>query len=198
METDYLFICDVLGFSNIVTDSSEHELSGRARAWVTPSTAAANKAGVKGMQLISDTFLASAPSTCEGLGQLVSYAQTLLNDGAPQSLPIRGAISHGLFEWGQLTYGKAVIAAHRLESSLEWVGVACDNELPHVEDQWGISSLVCYPAPERTGMIRLRPVVRWQVPRFKELERLLCPGFPTRSHLCDLLRDSELMENLFK
>lgn len=119
METGYFFICDVLGFSNIVTNSSEHELSGRVQAWVTLSTAAAKKVGVKGMQLISDTLFASAPSTSEGLGQLVSYAQTLLTDGVPQSLPIRGALSHGLFESGQLTYGKAVIAAHRLESSLE-------------------------------------------------------------------------------
>ncbi|MDO9350142.1 MAG: hypothetical protein Q7U55_02780, partial [Deltaproteobacteria bacterium] len=140
------------------------------------STAAAEKAGIKGVQLISDTVFASAAASLGGLQQLISYAQALLKEGSAQSLPIRGAISYGTFEWGQLTYGKAVVAAHRLESSLEWIGVACDNELPHLEEAWGISSLVCYPVPERAGMIRLRPAVTWRVPKFKELTRLLCSG----------------------
>lgn len=180
MQTGYFFICDVLGFSNIVSNSDEGELAGRVQAWVDLSSDAAKRAGVDSVQLISDTLFASTDSTTEGLRRLVTCAQLLLADGTARSLPIRGAIAHGQFQWGQLTYGKAVVGAHHLEMSQEWVGVACENELPHLESHWGIRSLVAYPVPLRSGMVRVHPVVAWDVPKFKDLAKGLAGGGLTR------------------
>jgi len=176
MQTGYFFICDVLGFSRIVSNSDESELTARVQAWVDLSTEAAKRAGVDSVQLISDTLFASTDSTAEGLQRLIAYAQSLLTDGAARSLPIRGAIAHGQFQWGLLTYGKAVVEAHHLEMSQEWVGVACQNELPHLASQWGVRALVAYPVPLRSGMVRVYPVVAWDVPKFQDLARQLCGG----------------------
>ena len=180
MQTGYFFICDVLGFSNIVANSDEDEIGGKVQAWVDLSTEAAQRAGVDSVQLISDTLFASSDSSAEGLRRLISYSQALLTDGTARSLPVRGAIAHGQFQWSQLTYGKAVVGAHRLEVAQEWVGVTCDSEMPHVEAHWDIRSLVAYPAPLRAGMVRVYPVVAWDVPKFKDLARQLCSGGLTR------------------
>jgi len=146
MTSGYFLISDILGFPKIVASSTEEDASARVQSWVELAERAGADAGITAMQLISDTLFASAPDTSEGLGELVRYSKMLSERGLECSLPIRGGVSHGQYEWGSLTYGKAVLSAHRIESSLEWVGIACEPELPHVADHWGFDSLVCYPA----------------------------------------------------
>lgn len=111
----YFFIADLLGFRRIVQNSTEETLPQRVMAWVDLIETTAGKCGIKQIQLISDTVFAATESSADGLQRLVSLAHGLLSDGLKQSLPVRGAITHGSYEWGRLTYGKAVIRAHGLE-----------------------------------------------------------------------------------
>lgn len=170
----YFFIADLLGFSRIVKNTPEDTLQERIAAWIGLVESTAAKLEITQLQLISDTVFAASESTRSGLAKLISFARTLLNQGMPQSLPIRGAISHGSYNWGALTYGKAVITAHELETAQDWIGVGCHNLLPHLADAWGLDSLVCFPLPLKRGPIRLHPVVAWEVPEFPRLVRALC------------------------
>jgi hypothetical protein len=172
----YFFICDLLGFSNIVENSSEDELSKRIQAWVSLVETAASDCHVTRHQLISDTVFAAADSRAEELRRLADFGRHLLSIGIGQSLPIRGAITYGRYEWGKLTYGKAVIRAHELEMSQNWIGVACDNLLPHIDDVWGLDSIICYPAPMKGTHIRTYPVIAWEVPEFRLLANYLTHG----------------------
>lgn len=176
----YFFIADLLGFSRIVENTPEEALQERIAAWVALVEATAARLGIPQFQLISDTVFAATDSTRGGLGKLIGFARDLLNDGVPQSLPIRGAISHGSYTWGALTYGKAVIQAHELETAQDWIGVGCDNLLPHLADSWGLDSVVCFPLPLKRGPIKLHPVVSWAVPEFPKLVRALCDKGLTR------------------
>ena len=97
----YFLTADLLGFSNIVTNSSEDELSERIGDWVTLVETAAHACNVQNIQLISDTVFASADSTTAGCSSLAAFARRLLNDGVLKSLPVRGAITYGTFEWPQ-------------------------------------------------------------------------------------------------
>ncbi len=171
--TGYFLIADLLGFGSIVQNLSEESLSNRIETWVELIQGTATKLGVQHVQLISDTVFAATESSSEGLEKLIKFGSTLLNAGVPLSLPIRGAISHGEYSWGKLTYGKAVIRGHELEAAQDWIGIGCENALPHLTSAWGRDSLVCYPLPMKRGAIRLHPVVAWEVPEFQVLIRFL-------------------------
>lgn len=169
----YFLTADLLGFRNIVKNSSDDELSARVTKWISLVEASATDPSVRQIQLISDTVFAACESSAEGLSAIVSFARSLLQNGASASLPVRGAITHGSFEWGKLTYGKAVIKSHQLESNQDWIGIACDNAMPHLESMWHHDRLICYPPPLKTGSVMLSPVVAWDVPAFEELTAAL-------------------------
>ncbi len=169
----FFLTADVIGFSNIVKNSNSVELNDRIGGWIAVVEAAARNAEVTRIQLISDTVFAVSDSTPEGLLSLIRFSQHVLQEGLAASLPVRGAITHGHFEWGQLTYGKAVIQSHQLESTQDWVGIACESNLLFVEQMWGLDKLVCYPAPLKSGPIKLCPVVAWNVPEFAKITKLL-------------------------
>lgn len=86
---------------------------------------------------------------------------------------MRGAIVHGEVAWGQLTYGKAVIQAYKIEQSLDWIGIACSPKLPRVDEMWDWDTVVVYPVPKRQGQVQVVSVVSWQVPSAKELTSLI-------------------------
>ncbi|MFN5495694.1 MAG: hypothetical protein ACK5C3_03830 [bacterium] len=169
----YFLTADLLGFSSIVSNSNANELPTRIGAWISLVDSAAQDAGVEKIQLISDTVFAGADSSAEGLTSLVAFARNLLNRGVCRSLPVRGAIAHGSFEWGNLTYGKAVIQSHQLESKQNWIGIACEQDLLHAEKLWHHDCLVCYPPPLKAGRVTLNPVVAWAVPQFEDLAKSL-------------------------
>ena len=176
----FFLTADLLGFSNVINNSNDNEVSARVDAWTSLVDAAAQEAGVQRLQLISDTVFAGSDSTAEGLTSMVSFACALLNKGARSSLPVRGGITHGSFEWGRLTYGKAVIKSHQLESKQDWIGIACEGNLPHVEKMWRHDGLVCYPPPFKSGSVMLHPVVSWDVPDFESLTKSLTSNGLTR------------------
>lgn len=169
MESGYFFIGDVLGFKNIVTNSAHTELDGSVESWVSLVEGAAAFAQLSEKpQLISDTVFAAAPSGVDGLRQLIQFARYLLENGFKNSFLVRGAITFGPYHWGRLTYGKAVISAHEIEMSQDWIGVTC-GDIPDADECWGATGLVCYPPPLKEGLIKLHPVVVWSVPDSKDL-----------------------------
>ncbi|WP_114240368.1 hypothetical protein [Dyella sp. C9] len=179
--TGYFLVADLLGFGQIVTNSSPEQLEDRIGDWIDLVATSARETGLERYQLISDTVFAAAESSEQGLRVLISFARQLLNNGAPKSLLVRGAVAHGEFTWGsKLIYGPAVIAAHELEMSLNWIGVACDPELPHIDSQWDYGHAIAYVPPKKGGWYRVQPVVDWQIPPTHKLIEYLAGGGLTK------------------
>lgn len=176
----YFFIADLLGFSRIIENLADDQLETRISAWVDLVESSAATHGIRNFQLISDTLFAATDSSAAGLKQIIDFSQCLLSKGLEKSFPIRGAVSHGGYEWGKLTYGKAVIMGHQLEMNQNWIGVGCSNDLPHLTNAWGLDSVVCYPLPMKRGPVRLHPVVVWNVPELKTMTSLICREGLTR------------------
>lgn len=178
--TGYFLVADLLGFGKIVKNSTGPTLNGRIDEWINLVDATSSLHGIKNFQLISDTLFVGAPSSVEGLSGLLSFSRELLSRGIEKSLPIRGAIVHGEYVFGKLTYGRAVIAAHELEQAQNWIGITCAPDLPDIETLWFLDLVVCYPAPLKRGPMKLHPVVSWPVPPTERLMRLLTGGGLTR------------------
>lgn len=173
MTTGYFLIADLLGFGNIVLNSNEEQISERIEQWCGLVDGVAARKNLQQVQLISDTVFVGADDTPAGADALVRFASALLNEGVRKSLPVRGAICFGPYRWGRLTYGKAVIAAHRLEQAQNWVGVACAAGLPALDAMFVDENLIIYPTPLKSGLVKLMPVVSWDVPRSDELRSYL-------------------------
>lgn len=169
----FFLMADLLGFGRIITNLDGPNRDRRIDGWLELVGKGAEAHGIDNVQLISDTVFAAAPEGDVTSERLVRFAQHLLNEGIAQAVPIRGAITHGEFEWGRLTYGPAVVRAYQLESSQEWIGVTCDSGLPGTDDLWGFGSLIVYPTPLKSGPIQLMPVVDWDVPAPSELSAAL-------------------------
>jgi hypothetical protein len=165
----YFLMADILGFSKIIENTKDVELDSRIGSWVTLVEALAKEYDIHSLQLLSDTVFAGTNSTQTGLRSLIAFGRSLLQKGLDASFPVRGAISHGSYEFGRLTYGKVVIKCHKIENAQEWMGIGCDANLPHGEGEWGLDSLVCYPVPMKSGPIVLMPTVAWVVPDYKTL-----------------------------
>lgn len=165
----YFMVADILGFSQMITNLSDKEQSKRINDWTALVRDTKKQASVRDIQLISDTLFVREEDSLDGLKRLLSFAQLLLNCGIEKSFPLRGAIVHGNTAWGQLTYGKAVIEAHRIERSLDWVGISCAPRLPRLESLWSWDLVVVYPVPKSIGETQLVPVVSWKVPMADEL-----------------------------
>ena len=130
-----------------------------------------HKSGIKEFQLISDTLFVREEDSIDGLTRLLRFAQLLLECGVEESFPLRGAVVHGDAAWGKLTYGRAVIQAHQIELSLDWLGIACAPNLPRVDSMWAWDVVAVYPVPRKEGQTRLVPAVSWKVPPTEELVR---------------------------
>jgi len=174
--TGYFLVADLLGFGKLVKNSSPTELDTRILAWTDLVDRTATLHGVEHLQLISDTLFAACPSTHEGLKSLLAFSQDLLNKGIEESYPIRGAIVHGEFVFGRLTYGRAVVAGHELEQAQNWIGIACASNLPGIDSCWAVDRVVCYPVPQKGGPMQLHPAVAWSIPPTNRLMKLLGNG----------------------
>ena len=171
MNRFYFLAADLLGFSTIVSNLSGEELEGRIESWVTLVNKIKPDTPTVRLQLISDTLFVREDGTRRGLECLLRFSRELLEQGMAMALPIRGAIAYGPVVWGGLTYGKAVIDAHRYEAVQEWVGIACAPKLPHIDQMWDWDRVVVYPIPVKSGQIQLAPTVVWTVPPVDELTR---------------------------
>ena len=79
--TGYFFIADLLGFSNIVRNSSDSELTTRINGWTTLVDSLANQIGIKDIRLMSDTVFAFTDSSSDGLKKLIEFSHLLLSHG---------------------------------------------------------------------------------------------------------------------
>lgn len=175
-ETGYFLAADLLGFGQIVKNSTPEELDARMEAWSGLVESTAKDYGISQFQLISDTLFVGTPSTQEGLTSLLCFSRDLLSRGIRQSFPLRGSIVHGAYRFGNLTYGRAVIAAHELEQAQNWIGIACEPRLRGIECAWSVDLAICYPVPKKRGPYLLQPAVSWSIPTEEELPDLLCRG----------------------
>ena len=167
----YVMVADILGFSKMIENLSNDEQARRVFDWIKLVETTTLKSGIKEIQLISDTLFVREEDSIDGLTRLLRFAQLLLECGVEESFPLRGAIVHGDAAWGKLTYGKAVIQAHQIERSLDWLGIACAPNLPRVDSMWAWDVVAVYPVPRKEGQTRLLPAVSWKVPATEELVR---------------------------
>ena len=165
----YFMVADVLGFSNIIKNLPSAEQNDRVNNWIQIVESVKAEVEVEKTQLISDTLFAMEEDSEKGLGRMLKFARLLTDRCIGNSLPIRGAVVHGDASWGTLTYGQAVIEAHVMERSLEWIGISCSPNLPRSDKFWDWDSLVVYPVPRKGGPVQLLPAMVWDVPKVETL-----------------------------
>ena len=167
----YFMVADILGFSRMIGNLSGGQQAQRIAEWVNLVQRAGLQAGVEERQLISDTLFAREEHSADGLARLLKFAQLLLESGADASFPLRGAIVQGDAAWGELPYGEAVIEAHSMEGSLDWLGIACGPGLLHLASLWNWDLVIVYPVPRKAAVAMLMPAVSWRVPSTDDLVR---------------------------
>jgi hypothetical protein len=164
----YFFMCDLLGFKQIIRNSDDLQRTQRIGRWVSLVSDSARATGVE-IQLVSDTVFARAEDSAQGLRRLIAFAQRLLNEGVPRSLLIRGAIVRGEYDWGALIYGPAVVDAYELEAAQNWVGVTCHVNVVHADELTAFGSLIRYNPPFKTQTAATHSVIDWSIPSPQQL-----------------------------
>ena len=167
----YFLVVDILGFSKVIENLNRDQQAQRITAWVELVQNTGLKAAVKDKKFISDTLFVREEDSVDGLARLLKFAQLLLESGVNDSFLLRGAIVHGDSAWGKLPYGEAVIRAHKLEQSLDWLGIACTPRLPRLDSMWDWDLVTVYPVPKKAGVAQLMPAISWKVPSTEELVR---------------------------
>lgn len=165
----FFMVVDMLGFSQMIENLSGDEQTKRIMDWIELVEASRLKTAVNEIQLISDTLFAREEDSVDGLARLLTLAQLLLERGIGRSFPLRGAVVHGDVAWGTLTYGDAVIKAHQIERSLDWIGIACAPGLPGLDEMWDWDLVTAYPVPKKSGKTQIMPAISWKVPTANEL-----------------------------
>ncbi len=169
----YFFIADILGFKNIIKNIPKAKVSSRISEWITLVETAAKKYSIKKYSLLSDTLFVAVPSNPKNFENIILMGKYLLEKGILKSIPIRGAITHGNFEWGDLVYGKPIIEAHDIEINQNWIGITCSEKIPKADLHWGEDKLICYSPPMKTGTATFHPVISWDIPTYERLSNLL-------------------------
>ena len=160
----YILVADILGFKNIVSNLPPDRLSKCIENWVHLVEKTRREMNVDRTHLVSDTLFAQVADSEDGMKRLFQFSKLLLERGLENSFLVRGAIAHGeVFCGGELIYGKAVLDAHRLEQSLDWIGIACTPIQKEIPWCW---ELVCrYPVLKKGGEQACDgPVIVWTPP----------------------------------
>lgn len=187
MEQMYCYVGDVLGFSDMVTELTSEEdkelapeqkakflpfaRALRVKSWVELVTKGIDEYKIPNYHFVSDTVFAGTEYTRDGLKRLMDFSKYLLEEGIRDSLPLRGGIACGDVEWGdKISFGTAIIKAHKLETDQEWIGTCCEPDLPGLDELWDFQRVFCYPAPMKNEkLLTHRPVIAWHVPTYAEL-----------------------------
>ena len=165
----YLMVVDILGFTAIIKNLDREAQNRRIADWLELVETVRLEVGVEGTQVISDTLFVKEEDSADGLARLLRCAKLLLERGLEKNFPLRGAIAHGEAAWGTLTYGEAVIEAHQVERALDWIGIACDEDLPRLDQMWDWDVVARYPVPKKAGPLEMMGAVTWQVPGIRDL-----------------------------
>ena len=143
MEKMYCYVGDVLGFSDMVSeltpDEKEkltpeeitrfapEERAKRVDSWIKLIEREIAKHDISYYHFVSDTVFVGVEPNHEGLDRLLKFSKDMLNDGIENSLPLRGGIAYGDVEWGEkVSFGTALINAHKLEEEQNWIGTCCE------------------------------------------------------------------------
>jgi hypothetical protein len=129
MELGYILCADIMGFSKLVDHLDCSILEDRINAWISLVIRTATECHLSKVRLLSDTVYVAVNNDKLELKKLIKFSKILLAEGIKIAIPMRGAISFGQYNWGELIYGKAVLAAHRLEKIQKWIGVVIDLEI---------------------------------------------------------------------
>ena len=165
----YFMVADILGFSAIINNLNGDEQNQRIADWIDLVETIRYEVCVEDTQLISDTLFAREEDSVDGLTRLLRFGQLLLERGLKRNFPLRGAIVHGDVGWGHLTYGTAVMDAHTVERSLDWIGIACALGSDRLDQLLDWDRVVYYPVPRKTGHVELMGAVTWKVPELEQL-----------------------------
>lgn len=183
----YCYVGEVLGFSDMVTALTLDEKrnlepeqiakflpevrASRVESWVQLVTSGLAEYKIPHYHFVSDTVFAGTEYTRDGLKRLLGFSKYLLEEGIKKSLPLRGGIAYGDVEWrNKISFGTAIINAHKLEADQEWIGTCCEPDLPGLDELWDFESVFVYPAPMKNEkLLTHRPVVAWHVPTYAEL-----------------------------
>jgi hypothetical protein len=117
------------------------------------------------------------------LKKLIKFSKILLAEGIKIAIPMRGAISFGQYNWGELIYGKAVLAAHRLEKIQKWIGIVIDLEILIENEEAFDLGLKQYFVPILNDESKLYYTVIWNIPFFHELSYSLALKTSHTKHL---------------
>ena len=190
----YLLVADVLGFSKMVSNSSDEILPERINTWIQLVDEVSRETEIEEFQLVSDTIFAKEDDSENSPDRLFRFAQLLLEKSMRNSFPVRGAITYGEVSWGNLIYGKAVIEAYHLERSQDWIGIAC-GQLPKVPWSWELAC--CYPVPKKNGVVQLSAAVVWDIPNVVEfIKRSTSEGIMRKGEIFDWSHLSKPMNSL--
>ncbi len=183
----YCYVGDVLGFSDMVselTPDEEKNLTSEESARFTPEERAKrvdswtklvereiDNHDISHYQFVSDTVFVGVEPNNEGLERLIKFSKDMLNNGINNSLPLRAGIAYGDVEWREkISFGTALINAHKLGEDQNWIGTCCESDLPGIEKLWNFEKVFVYPAPLKTEiLLTYRPVISWNVPEYKDL-----------------------------
>ena len=179
----YFLCADILGFRQMgVEHQSALQLNHRLDHWVGAVSELSKRYAFTRVQHFSDTIFVSTDSSCHDFGCLLEFSRSLLEKGIEHSFPIRGGIAHGTVVWDDtITFGEAVIEAHRVEQESDWIGIACSKTCCHTQSLASWDLLVTYPVPRKHGQVELTSVVAWPVPAVSKLIKNTTSGVPVDS-----------------
>ena len=177
MAQSYVLVADVLGFSAIMRNVPADSRAERLSAWL--DLIARSVSENLRHQVVSDTVFVTAPPTNEGLSELIDAAKHMLEQGAFNSLPLRGAIGRGDVEWlSDAVWGAGIVDAYALGQRSEWLGIVLDQSTDPLPDEFfDARRLVTYPTPFKDGPVRMHANVRWAAPPASALVQLTTSGF---------------------
>lgn len=166
--SQYCLVADLLGFKRLLENLafSVDLQDQRVREWAHTVKRCARAQGIDQYALFSDTLFVVTEGSSDGLRQILSFSQDLLNKTINRSLPIRGALSFGDVHWQEpIIFGNPITQAYLVGESLQWVGIAAEPKaLPHIGDLWSWDLVCSYPVPRDRGPVEHMPAVVWNAP----------------------------------
>ena len=175
MGSVYVLWADMLGVRDEIKKLSGCDLKKLVVDWDNLVQTAKCKSGILKAEVQSfDACLAQAKYTDDGLKNMITFAQTLLEEGIHKKILVRGAIGVGYLHNNRvIAVAEGLHPVQQLEQEFNWIGIACTLEFTVPDELWGWDTLVSYPVPSKKDLVRLRPAVAWDVPCAQALAPLI-------------------------
>lgn len=174
MGKSYCYVGDVLGYKYMVEHLTLDEQVSRVSELIKFVEDATKKYNITDemYRLISDTIIIVTEKNDGNLENLLSFAQYMLNEGVPNSFPLRGGIAQGDAKFiGNVPLGAAFLEAYNLANDQNWIGTCvCKRMWDNIKKFCSIGGLVVnYKPPMKHGDAKFMPVISWNIPFYGEL-----------------------------